>query len=190
MDPDYNSKRPLSDAKQLSHILASPSRGWVGLDYGGGEGKLSKWLRDNGFNYDSYDPYGSGNSINDQNNKTYNFCSMFEVAEHSPDPIKTFEDVLSLLHPSKFILLVGTHVNDKINMSEGIKSWWYAAPRNGHVSLYSKKALSLLAYKLNMSYVSISEVTHIFYRGYFLPHVVWIILSGKLRQKIATPWSV
>jgi hypothetical protein len=43
-------------------------------------------------------------------------------------------------------------------------SRWYAAPRNGHISLFSKKSLQTLANNHNFEIDSLSSGTHILYR--------------------------
>jgi hypothetical protein len=53
-------------------------------------------------------------------------------------------------------------------------SWWYVGPRNGHVSLYSRRALGLLFEKAGLRLVSFSELVHIAYRELpaFAAHLV------------------
>jgi hypothetical protein len=48
------------------------------------------------------------------------------------------------------------HSNQKIN-------WWYASPRNGHISLFSKKSLDILAKKNGFNFVSFSIGFHVFF---------------------------
>jgi 2-polyprenyl-6-hydroxyphenyl methylase/3-demethylubiquinone-9 3-methyltransferase len=43
--------------------------------------------------------------------------------------------------------------------------WWYAGPRNGHVSLYSRMSLERLTRPLGLTFRSFNEGTHVAYRG-------------------------
>ncbi len=46
-------------------------------------------------------------------------------------------------------------------------TWWYAAPRNGHVSLFSARSLGLLAARQGWATASFSADIHLFWRGDF-----------------------
>ena len=52
--------------------------------------------------------------------------------------------------------------------------WWYAGPRNGHVSLYSRESLTILFQQLGLQLFSISELVHVAYRKLpaFAAHLV------------------
>jgi 2-polyprenyl-6-hydroxyphenyl methylase/3-demethylubiquinone-9 3-methyltransferase len=43
-------------------------------------------------------------------------------------------------------------------------SWWYAAPRNGHVSLYSATSLEKLAERFGFQIHSLDQSYHVLYR--------------------------
>jgi hypothetical protein len=43
-------------------------------------------------------------------------------------------------------------------------SWWYAAPRNGHISLFSRKGLDTLAHKYGFRAGSFSSGFHVFFK--------------------------
>jgi Methyltransferase domain len=42
--------------------------------------------------------------------------------------------------------------------------WWYVGPRNGHVSLYSRRSLAILFEKSGMRLVSLSDLVHMAFR--------------------------
>ena len=44
-------------------------------------------------------------------------------------------------------------------------SWWYASPRNGHVSLYTDASLRALAQPFGLDLASFNESTHVLLRG-------------------------
>jgi 2-polyprenyl-6-hydroxyphenyl methylase/3-demethylubiquinone-9 3-methyltransferase len=43
--------------------------------------------------------------------------------------------------------------------------WWYASPRNGHVSLYTEASLRALAQPLGFELASFNESTHLLLQG-------------------------
>lgn len=114
----------------------------------------------------------------------YNFCSLFEVAEHYIDPISLVRDVLRFCNSSKLIVLIGTQVHDGNITNDRLSEWWYAAPRNGHVSLYSKNSLHELAIRYSLNYISISHGTHIMYREYSKYDVLYMFYIGKFLSKV------
>ena len=42
--------------------------------------------------------------------------------------------------------------------------WWYASPRNGHISLHSRRSLAMLGQKADFDLVSFSPNLHAFWR--------------------------
>jgi hypothetical protein len=44
-------------------------------------------------------------------------------------------------------------------------NWWYASPRNGHVSLYTAPSLQRLSQPLGLSLASFNEGFHLLLRG-------------------------
>lgn len=183
VDPDYLLKRPKQNASQLNKILKLTNINWIGLDYGGGNGLLSELLKSKGHNYDCYDPYDQ-NTMQFKNIGKYNFLTAFEVAEHSPDPVGLLNDALSFCDPVNTVILIGTEISDNTIARSRLSSWWYAAPRNGHISLYSKKSLTALAEKNKLKYYKLSNSTHIFIRGYSPLKIIKMIILGKILNKI------
>lgn len=43
-------------------------------------------------------------------------------------------------------------------------NWWYAGPRNGHVSLYSRMSLAMLGQTFDFKLGSFSDSVHLFFR--------------------------
>lgn len=138
VDPEAALARPASNAAMLVQFAGSARGAFRHLDYGGGSGALSHMLRAHGFSSCSWDPfYGH---LNGAPKGTFSFITAFEVAEHVPDPKCFRDDVLGrLARPG--VVLFSTLVNDGCGE---IGDWWYAAPRNGHVCLYSKRAIARL----------------------------------------------
>lgn len=177
VDPDYADRRPGGNASLIKNILGGDKNKWLGLDYGGGNGRTALLLRKMGFNFESYDPYG----LNETSRRAigrFNFCSSFEVAEHVADPHAFLRDIVSLCSSDKLAILIGTHVNDGHVLDNGRLNWWYASPRNGHISLYSLRSLKILAQAYDLEFLSLTGKTHLLSRGYTRSEA-WRLLIGS-----------
>jgi 2-polyprenyl-3-methyl-5-hydroxy-6-metoxy-1,4-benzoquinol methylase len=85
------------------------------------------------------------------------------VFEHVPDPGRLAQDLVSLLDDDGLIFF-STLLSDG-NLEPGKKlDWWYAAPRNGHISLYSAMSLTHLGAKHGLQFGSVSAGFHAFWR--------------------------
>jgi SAM-dependent methyltransferase len=131
------------------------------LDYGGGNGLLANILRARGWDSISYDPLLE----RDQNREfpgRFDLITAFEVFEHVPDLNVLLRDLDRLRAPSG-ILLFSTLISDGQLRARQRIGWWYAAPRNGHISLFSRKSLGLLANRLSLNFGSFSDGSHVFF---------------------------
>jgi 2-polyprenyl-6-hydroxyphenyl methylase/3-demethylubiquinone-9 3-methyltransferase len=110
------------------------------LDYGSGAGGLARHLRDAGFRHvEDYDPFASPQRPTGR----FDIITCFEVIEHSPTPLATVEDMRGFLADDGCVLFTTGIQPDDIAVRRA--SWWYAAPRNGHVSIFTVDALATLA---------------------------------------------
>ena len=164
VDPEYLSVRPSQNANDISTLLQGKKDSILGLDYGGGNGMTSSLLRESGWAFDTYDPFGHTDISPDRIGR-YNFCSAIEVFEHLPDPVGTLRDVTEKVSAGALIILIGTQVLDGKISNESRLSWWYAAPRNGHVSIYSKKSLQILGAAFGLTYSCFRGYPHLLTRG-------------------------
>jgi SAM-dependent methyltransferase len=161
VDPDYVETRPRANAANLLSIFGDQACSIKHLDYGGGSGLLVKLLRESNWQSTSYDPFVDRNVGIEELGK-FDLITAFEVFEHVPDVQGLMSNLLSLLSPSGLVLFStllsdgNLHSNQRIN-------WWYASPRNGHISLFSKNSLSMLAQKSGINFGSFSEGFHVFY---------------------------
>jgi hypothetical protein len=76
--------------------------------------------------------------------------------------LSVFEVLVDLLTPSGVVLfstLVQPPELDGIGMS-----WWYIAPRNGHVSLFSERALAVAWQRHGFTVSSFSPYLHLAFR--------------------------
>lgn len=183
VDPDYSERRPRGNALAVDALLAGRQRSWIGLDYGGGNGRTAAMLREMGYRYESYDPFGHSD-VTTEAKECYDFCSAFEVAEHAHDPSSFVQEIVGLCSRGQLAVLVGTHVNDGHIREGGRLDWWYASPRNGHVSLHSRLSLQKLAQANGLDCVSLTEQTHLFSRGYTKCEALLFLLSGKIRTRV------
>jgi 2-polyprenyl-6-hydroxyphenyl methylase/3-demethylubiquinone-9 3-methyltransferase len=160
IDPDYKETRPRLNAGLLSNLfqLAKPKRI---LDYGGGEGTLAEMLQTVGFPpVVTYDPFVPKHSAKPSGKFDCVLC--FEVVEHATDPAGLFSDIADVLDQPG-IIFFSTLVQPEDIERQGL-AWWYAAPRNAHISLHTKPSLAQLGHKLGFQLGSFSESYHVFFR--------------------------
>jgi hypothetical protein len=71
---------------------------------------------------------------------------------------------LSSLVEDDGMVLFSTLLSDGILARNQRVQWWYASPRNGHISLFSRRSLALLGKKEGFDLVSLSPNVHAFWR--------------------------
>ena len=182
LDPDYKIARPKSNS-EIVHSACSliGKKSVLGIDYGGGNGAMSRILNDQGIKYFTHDPHGASN-IEEADTGEFNFLSSFEVLEHTVDPLSTMREMLSFVGP-KFVAIMSTQCSDDLIDEEKRLSWSYVAPRNGHVSIYSQESLRLMAKTLSLDYVRVSRGTHLFGRSTQLKMIKYAIGCVKVRHR-------
>ncbi len=181
VDPDYEIVRPLLGCGFIESQFSK--RDTVGLDYGAGNGLMAATLRNHGWVYDAYDPYGT-NSVHKDRIGSYNLCSAFEVVEHMPDPVAGFKTILEMCSSDKLMIVIGTSTSDGMISNTGPLSWWYAGPRNGHISLFSKDALRRLAARFGLTYTSFGSSTHYLTRHWTAVEIATMMFRGKARRML------
>ncbi|MBF0181037.1 MAG: methyltransferase domain-containing protein [Magnetococcales bacterium] len=141
IDNDYKEARPLYMAHLLLEYVGDSSQKIKHLDYGGGNGALTTLLQGAHWQSVSYDPY-----MDHQEKPVgkFDLITAFEVFEHVPKIHDVIIDIKKMLTPQGIILFT-TALSDGYIMANQPLTWWYAAPRNGHISLYAAKTLSTLA---------------------------------------------
>jgi 2-polyprenyl-3-methyl-5-hydroxy-6-metoxy-1,4-benzoquinol methylase len=131
------------------------------LDYGGGNGVLSAALFAEGFDSQSYDPFVDGALPADIGK--FNLVTAFEVFEHVPDVNALVTTLGSLVDAQALVLFTTLTCDGQLARGQRL-TWWYASPRNGHISLYSRKSLELLGAKAGFRLASASPLLHVFWR--------------------------
>ena len=161
VDPDYAGRRPRANAAGLISKFGVAAHFITHLDYGGGNGLLANLLGDSNWQSDSYDPFADGESWVNQLGK-YDLITAFEVFEHVPSPQRLISRLMSLLAPRGIVLFSTLLSDGNIHPNQKL-SWWYAAPRNGHISLFSRKCLEVLAQDHGFHFHSFSAGFHVFF---------------------------
>ncbi|HLJ65542.1 MAG TPA: class I SAM-dependent methyltransferase [Stellaceae bacterium] len=139
VDPDYIERRPTGNAQLIARLFAQDGKALSVLDYGGGNGKFSQTLTQAGFSDAStYDPFTPEHAILPR--RKFDIVTCMETLEHVPDPksiIRHLADLTAGIVFFSTLLQPDTLTHHRMN-------WWYLAPRNGHISLYSKKSMTHL----------------------------------------------
>lgn len=163
VDPDYKMIRPRANTQFVAQLFGKHGKRIRHLDYGGGNGLLAATLKSMGWKSTSYDPFvNRGTKLADLGK--FDLITAFEVFEHAPDPQELMRSILSALQPGG-VILFSTLLSDN-NLSRGrALDWWYASPRNGHISLYSRNSLALLAQQHYLQLSSRDANVHIMHDG-------------------------
>jgi 2-polyprenyl-6-hydroxyphenyl methylase/3-demethylubiquinone-9 3-methyltransferase len=157
-DPDFAGARPAYFAELLTKLPKQVRAEMSVLDFGGGSGLLARLLAARGFaRTETYDPYFGETTPQSQ---CYDLVSAFEVAEHAVDPLATFKSALAFAHRDGALLFSTLLQPGKLD-----PDWWYIAPRNGHVSIYTERSLTALAGRLGFHVVMLTNGLHVMYRG-------------------------
>lgn len=161
VDPDYEERRPLGNARMILRMFAEHKARLRVLDFGGGNGVLARSLRGNGFvDVEAYDPFSAGHTH--LADRRFDVITCFETFEHITDPIATAATIADRLAEPGIVLfstLVQPPDFDRRRMS-----WWYIGPRNGHISLFSRKSLGTMWRGLGFGVASFSGNVHAAFR--------------------------
>jgi hypothetical protein len=170
IDPDYVEFRPRRDAECMAQAFPGKKPQRV-LDYGGGTGIFADTLRSFGFSQvDTYDPYNPRYSSKPA--RVYDCVVSFQVMEHAVSPALGFGEISdSLLDPG--LAVISTLIQPADIDRQGL-NWWYAGPRNGHVSLYSRESLARVVQPFGLKVRSLNDNLHLMYRDLpeFARHLV------------------
>lgn len=131
------------------------------LDFGGGHGLLVRLMRDRGFDFQWQDKYANAPVLcrgfeAEATSTGFDLVTAFEVAEHLPDPVSGFREMLSRGRT----LLFSTELMPADDPLPG--DWWYYVLEFGqHVSLYSRESLEHLARQLGLYLASNGSTIHL-----------------------------
>ena len=161
LDPDYVAKRPRVNAGVVERLFGAHKAQLRVLDYGGGNDVLCSALRSAGYaSAVTYDPFTAEHASLPEG--TFDLITCFETLEHMPDPLAGIAAMLaSLAEPG--LVLFSTLLQPPDFDRAGL-NWWYVGPRNGHVSLFSRKALALAWRGHGYQTVSFNDNVHVAFR--------------------------
>ena len=160
VDPDYLEARPQGNAALLDQLFGEQRSAIRHLDYGGGNGHLSSLLQAAGWQTATYDPFPAAATDLAALGR-FNLITAFEVFEHVPD-VHTLMTTLRHLMADPCLVLFSTLLSDGHLLDGQRLTWWYAAPRNGHISLFSRTSLVRLGEQHQLRFGSFGEGLHCF----------------------------
>jgi 2-polyprenyl-3-methyl-5-hydroxy-6-metoxy-1,4-benzoquinol methylase len=113
--------------------------GASGLDYGSGPGPaLSVMLAERGFSVALYDPFFAPDA--EVLERTYDFVTCTETAEHFFHPAEEFSRLRRLLRPGGLLAVMTEVLRDEASFAD----WWYLRDPT-HVSFYRPETFEWLA---------------------------------------------
>lgn len=164
-DPEFEEIRPRSNFNLIQSLFGDSKDCIKHLDYGAGNGRLSEMLtREAGWTSLPYDPFPFSN-LNLDTLGRFNLITAFEVFEHCPNIDALFSRLQRLLDESGMIFFTTQTLDG--HLVEGSRiTWWYASPRNGHVTLFSQRSLMVLGAKYGLNFVSFGSAHHCYYKQF------------------------
>ena len=139
VDPDHIEARPLANCRLVANFVTH-APGIRILDYGGGNGRLAQELVARGLDASSFDCMMPDH--HQPSASSFDLVTCFEVMEHTTTPVETFAAMLSFLTRDGVILFSTLTID---NLPPRSLHFWYIAPRNGHVTIYTRQSLAALA---------------------------------------------
>lgn len=139
VDPDWDATRPRNNASWLDAMFGASKGQLRHLDYGGGSGLLSEILRGKGWDSTTYDPFVN-TDVRMEDLGRFDFVTAYEVFEHVPDVGALLDNLTALCKPEGLILFSTLLSDGQVAQGQPL-TWWYASPRNGHISLFSADSL-------------------------------------------------
>lgn len=156
VDTGYGSVRAMEWIKVWPDIVNVYKRKSIRhLDYGSGEGHLSKLLVHNKWDSHHYDPYSSPTPPEGK----FNLITAIEVFEHSTNIFNTVKDIKRMLTKEGCIVF-----STKFSTGKEGMDWWYLNPRGGHIGILSEKSMKIVAKECGLFFSSITDSIHILQR--------------------------
>ena len=143
-DPDILTGGRDNRCDWLAGLIPEPRGNVKVLDYGaaGNPGPLGKKMIEYGFDVSSYDPFYGESTLEDKTLGLYDVVFCIETIEHCADP-KAIAKQLSSFLADDGLLLMTTDLFPPGIGPEVLNSA-YITPRNGHISLFTLPAISIL----------------------------------------------
>ena len=126
-------------ARLMDPLLERVAAGAAGLDYGSGPGPaLSRMLTERGRPTLDYDPFFANDASLLE--RTYDFVTCTETAEHFFEPAAEFDRLDRLLRPGAWLGVMTTMRDDARAFAE----WWYMRDTT-HVCFYRPRTMEWIA---------------------------------------------
>lgn len=154
------------------------------LDFGGGYGVFTRWMRDQGydfFHYDQHCPnlFAGGYEADISGSVRYELVTAFEVFEHIAEPARTVAHLLSISDS----ILFSTELLPV--PAPPIADWWYYAPEHGqHIGFFTRTALEKLAARFGANYYTSDGPTHLISRRHISEKTFQFVLRPKVRALV------
>lgn len=162
IDPEYPEARPVRNALYVDNLFGRFRSALKVLDYGGGNGRLAEALRARQWRHvATFDPFSAAHR--ERPLGRFDLITCFETLEHLPDPAATLADIVSFLADDGIVFFSTLLTPEKI--AEIGVGWWYIAPRNGHITFYSDRALGRAWAAQQLKCYSLNENFHAAVRG-------------------------
>jgi Methyltransferase domain len=158
------------------------------VDFGGGYGVFTRWMRDIGYDFWHSDAHCSnlfaqGFEADLSGASRYELATSFEVFEHLSDPA---EKVNLLFKLTDSIFLTTELLPDPV---PPVDSWWYFGPEHGqHISFYTPKSLSVLAQRFGATYVASGSIFHLLTRKHISERWFRRVVKPNLSKLIYLLW--
>jgi hypothetical protein len=161
VDPDYEIVRPQSNANEVIKLWGPYKARTRILDYGGGNDAFCALLRASEFPVAvTYDPMVPAHAHRPAGK--FDLVTCFETLEHLPDPFAGIALLLDCV-AEPGLVHISTFAQPADFAAYGL-NWWYVAPRNGHISIFSRQALALAFGRYGYKTVSLSDNLHFAFR--------------------------
>lgn len=162
-DPGFEGDRAAYQGKMLVDSFGAEP---ITLcDYGGGRGHLAAFINTTSARMRavSWDPYFD---LAERPLARFDMVISYEAFEHSTNPRASFEDMLSFCDDNRVLLM--TTLCQPPDIEKIRTGWWYCAPRNGHISLHTRRSLQWLADEAGLGVMHLedgvtSDGVHLFY---------------------------
>jgi SAM-dependent methyltransferase len=157
VDPDYLGGRPRENAAAVVRLWGPVKRKMRIVDYGGGNDTFCAVLREAGFAAAvTYDPLVP--QYAEWPGGKFDLVTSFETLEHLPDPLAGIRSIVELTADPGLIFFSTALQPADFDLHR--LHWWYVAPRNGHVSLFSRQALRIAWERCGYKVASLNDNFH------------------------------
>jgi hypothetical protein len=170
VDPDYETLRPRENAEVVGRLWGALKDQTRVLDYGGGNDVFCASMREKGFAAAvTYDPMVPEFARRPEGK--FELVTSFETLEHLPDPNAGI-GIMTECTAETGLIFFTTFAQPAEFDNVGLH-WWYVGPRNGHISIFSRDALTRAFRRYGYNLASFSDNVHLAFRTLppFLAHL-------------------